>query len=107
MQEETFIFDGKKHVSLDGSITYLGVEKWFLDDIAVYLWNEYRENLRWREVGTENFVAFIDEKKCYIEGELHNPHSTRLFSNGMEHPQKFSDGDLQSLSDELFKITFC
>ncbi|BAU80013.1 hypothetical protein A9K97_gp338 [Tokyovirus A1] len=110
MQEETFIFDGKKHVSLDGSITYLGVERWFLDELAKYLWNEHWANLRWREVGTEKFIAFIDEKKAHIEGDIESPLSIRIFSNGAPLPKKFKMDDVQSLEetvgDELIRITF-
>ncbi|AMQ10516.1 hypothetical protein [Brazilian marseillevirus] len=100
--QETFIYDGKKHVSLDGSITYLGVNRWILDSIAEFLWNEHQESLKWREDGMEKFVAFLDEEKAYIEGILEDPLSIRLISKGTS--QNFVGEDLHSLHETIGEL---
>ncbi|AGV01450.1 hypothetical protein C8_101 [Cannes 8 virus] len=111
MQEDIFIFDGKRHISEDGSTIYLGVERWFLDDVAKHLWEEHGESLKWREIGTEGFVAFIDEKKGYIQGELEDISSVQVFSAGTSLPISFkgekSRGAEEVIVNHLFNVTFC
>ncbi|AHA46320.1 hypothetical protein ISTM_422 [Insectomime virus] len=110
MQDETFIFDGRKHASLDGSVNYFIRKDWILGDIAEYLWEEPNVPLKWREVGEENFIAFIDENKAYIEGTLSNPFSVRFVSGRTSLVKKFVDEDIHGLGEKigelLFKETF-
>lgn len=109
--QETFIYDGKNHISLDGSTIYLGVNKWFLNNIAKFLWNEHQMNLQWREDGMEKFVAYLNEEKAYIEGFLEDPFSIHFVSKRTSKTKEFTDEDVHALHETigelLVKETLC
>ena len=108
--QETFIYDGKNHVSLDGSITYLGVDKWFLNRIAEFLWKEHQMNLQWREEGTEKFIACVKspsakgEEKANIEGFLEDPFSIRFVSERTSKTKEFMDEDIHTLHETIGEL---
>nr|WRK65492.1 hypothetical protein MarFTME_447 [Marseillevirus futianmevirus] len=107
--QDTYRFDGKKHISLDGTTIYLGVQYWVLDRMAEYLWKVHGEGLLWKEVGDEGFVAFLKEGDTYIEGEIFDPLKTKLFIKGKEVDlSEFIGSELeQEAAERLFESTFC
>nr|WQM87005.1 hypothetical protein [Marseillevirus cajuinensis] len=107
--QDTYRFDGKKHISLDGSTIYLGVQYWVVDRLAEYLWRVYGESLLWKEVGDEGFISFLKEGDTYIEGEIFNPLATKLIVKGHQIDlSEFVGDELEREAvDRLVESSFC
>lgn len=67
---DIYTFDGKRHVSQDGTI-YVSIPKHSkaIHYLSVALFDLCGQHLKWEEMEDGEYIAYLNKEKCFVRGD--------------------------------------